>query len=204
MTSLCELFQNVEAKAPPTVEGLKKVFLRRLAQTKDSENDVVWAIADELSNDMELLELWWDAIGFDLLRALLCDKRTGAQLKKKDGSAPSPRPAWRDGLTKRPEVVWDLELPVGATGTRKRLGDFNRDDVAQIETFYHGQANIMTSRAAYFHRIGRAMGPDDTLEKMATEGRLEDHQMGFIGTGMQDLATFKWMTEESDSSPKEG
>ena len=41
-------------------------------------------------------------------------------------------------LQKNPELVWEIELPVGATGVVKRLGDFTRRDVGELEQFYRG------------------------------------------------------------------
>ncbi len=101
-------------------------------------------------------------------------------------------------IQKNPELVWDMELPVGATGVVKRLGDFTRGDVGELERFYRGQADVMVMRAEYWSRIQRSLEPMDTLESAARAGRLPEEQIQFVGNRCEDLATYQLLSGEEE------
>ena len=101
-------------------------------------------------------------------------------------------------LQKNPELVWEIELPVGATGVVKRLGDFTRRDVGELERWYRGQADVMVLRAEYWARMQRSLEPMDTLESAARAGRLLEEQIQFVGSRCEDLATYQLLSGEEE------
>lgn len=180
-------------------ENLNVPAFRALIRMRFQENDArpeetVRATWELLREDPDLMAIVWNAVGYEALTALLRSTQSRGAPAPSKQSLPATRPSWRAGLQEAPGVVWDLTLPVGSTGRTKRLGDFDAADVAAVESFYKGQVDVMTSRAEYWARIRRTMGPEDTLQQMALDGRLQEHQVGFIGSrGVRDLATVELM-----------
>ncbi len=144
------------------------------------------------------LRAWWAAVGMAAIR------RVAWRLtqQRRDGPhgphTPAMRPSWRAILQKNPELVWEIELPVGATGVVKRLGDFTRRDVGELERWYRGQADVMVMRAEYWSRIQRSLEPKDTMETAARAGRLKEEQIQFVGNRCEDLATYQLLSEDND------
>lgn len=145
------------------------------------------------------LRAWWAAVGMAAIRRIAWRLTQDNRGPHSPGPhLPAARPSWRAMLQKNPELAWNIELPVGATGVTKRLGDFTQRDVGELETFYRGQAEVMVFRAEYWSRIQRAMDPQDTLEQAAREGRLQEEQVQFVGNRCEDLATYQLLAGEED------
>ena len=184
---------------PPSPTILLSLVEAEMVNDGVSFDEAAVRVHERILGDSESnLRAWWAAVGMAAIR------RVAWRLtqQRRDGPhgphTPAMRPSWRAMLQKNPELVWEIELPVGATGVVKRLGDFTRRDVGELEQFYRGQADVMLLRAEYWSRIQRSLEPMDTLESAARAGRLPEEQIQFVGARCEDLATYQLLSGEEE------
>jgi hypothetical protein len=166
--------------------------LRDLAERwyEDSGELIDESIHQVLVDDPELLADWWARFGQDAISALFPARKYQKGVVQSPGSRPRgivKRPSWRDSLELGPDGFWGLIIPIGNTGRTKRFGDFDRNDVAEVESAYRDDAKKMMTRAEFCGRIKRTMGPTDTLEGMAKAGRLREEEIDFLGARLDDI-----------------
>ena len=178
--------------------------LRSFAKEQHQENgkvldETIRAMMEVLTNDHELLAWMWDAMGLEILSELLTPRikhKTGTFQRQRSASLPAVRPSWRDRLKHTPDGIWALVVPVGNTGRTKCLGDFDWNDMADVESAYRDTAKKMVSRAEYCSRIRRDMRPGDTLREMAHEGRLHANHLQFIDSRLDEIGGIEILPEE--------
>ncbi len=68
--------------------------------------------------------------------------------------------SWRDAAS-----PLDMLMPVGATGVKKRLGDFNREDVLAVAEHYTANGRKMMEAGQAWTRTAERMEEGETLER---------------------------------------
>lgn len=157
------------------------------------------------------LKNWWDGIGEWAIREaerdLLRSKSMPARRRGPQGFGSKPAPtnkSWRERYENDPDLVWDLEFPVGQTGQRKRLGDFTRLDIFAVRDFYIGMADTMRFRGEYWGRIGEAMQEGETLEEAHEAGRVASAHLAFLGErGRVDAGPMAGLADVEDGAEED-
>ena len=185
---------------PPSATILLSLVQAEMVNDGVSFEEAAVRVHETILGDSETnLRAWWAAVGMAAIRRIAWRL---TQTQGRDGPhgphLPAMRPSWRAALQKNPELVWEIELPVGATGVVKRIGDFTRRDIGELERWYRGQADVMIMRAEYWSRIQRLLEPADTLESASRAGRLPVEQVQFVGARCEDLATYQLLSVEED------
>ena len=185
---------------PPSATVLLSLVEAEMVNDGVSFDEASVRVHERILGDSETnLRAWWAAVGMAAIRRIAWRLTQEHRGPHKPGlHLPAARPSWRAILEKNPELAWEIELPVGATGVVKRLGDFTQRDVGEVERFYRGQAEVMVFRAEYWARIRRSMDSRDTLERAARAGRLQEEQIQFVGNRCEDLATYQLLSGEED------
>lgn len=181
--------------------SLKAFALEQHRVNGATVDETIRSLSEILKGDKELLAWMWDAMGVEIMALLLTPKiksMTGTFSRPRTGMIPTPRPSWRDQLKHIPDGIWALIVPIGDTGRTKCLGDFDAQDITDVELAYRGAANRMIVRAEYCLRIRREMEPGDTLRKMAQDGRLRGDHFQFIDARLDDVREVLVLKEAED------
>lgn len=130
------------------------------------------------------LKEWWNGIGRWAIKEAERDllRRSDAPIPARAPKNPhAARPkSWRDRYLANPDLVLDIEVPVGQTGLRKLIRDLNQADYYAIKQFYVESANTMLFRGEYWGRIGDALEPDETTEEAWKAGRITRAHLDFL------------------------
>lgn len=175
-------------------------LIRRVGELMDSDlsfEAAIEGVHSEIATEIGLEEFWAE-IGPEILRKALAPsfRNRGKQGPMYRSNVPKKRPSWRAVFRKSPEVVWDIEIPVGLTGQKKKIGEFTRDDVREVEEYYSGQIQVLTTRREYWTRIRKKLRDGDTIRTAYDDGRIREADLGFARRSQEDLMLSKIAGEE--------
>jgi hypothetical protein len=175
-----------------SVEAIQELvrWIRRIMQ--GSGRPVQGAIAEihaHLAAHPDELLQWWDQLGVFWL------KQSEGYVWRKYGvdipdeplesshqevappttAAPRPRNQKPDWLSRSGINPMDIPVPIGASGVRKRIGDWTGPDAFAHAEFFHMQGTTMLAESAIWRRIGERLG-DETLESALVRLPNEDRE----------------------------
>lgn len=101
----------------------------------------------------------------------ITDSPAGEAAMRATTPNPEAPPARRAKYAAFHAQPFDVVVPVGNTGGRKRLGDFTQQDAITVRNMYRATSESCAAKAKLWGRVARAIG-DDTLEQ--AWARIED------------------------------
>lgn len=145
------------------------------------ERAAVAFIHDELSKKPEELKEWWSVLGTWWLHAMTQEiwnnggphrlqmmwpvpTTVSDPTPTAEASAPT-NPSSRSASWRANVNPMDIELPVGKTGVRKRIGDFTRADVLTMRDYYHAQGRRLIAEGDRWGTFAEQMKDAEVLEQ---------------------------------------
>lgn len=167
------------------IERIRKVMITRRCTSDDAVRAVVAEIAqrpEELTRWWTVLGPWWvDRTQKELGEMGVLVPKSGQELPAPVAASPQvgrARPSWRENVD-----PLELVLPVGATGVRKRIGDFTRADMLAMRDFYHAKGRQLTEEGDRWGEFAYRMREDETLESAI--GRVSAEERGLLPAKLQ-------------------
>lgn len=156
---------------PVTAKDVARRVREKMEENGGDAGKASSSVAEEIASSTKDLRTFWRRLGPRVVRELF---KLGAQ---SDGERPrlkGPSPSDQNdsrfqGVEDGDVSPFDLAVPVESSGTWKRFGDFDREDLEKNRLWYDMRAKAMRRKAEFWSDVASRLEGGDTVESVLSE-----------------------------------